>query len=85
MSECVCVYMCFCLAGCVSPEECTCPSIIVCVRRISVPLQSSGCNQTGHWLHDGPQPPPPPTVGAPLSLSPCHLCLAASVGTSAVC
>ena len=91
----VCVCVCFCLAGCVSlsQRECSCVSmfwcvcvcVCVCVWRISVPLQSSGCNQTGHWLHDVPQPPPPPTAGAPLSLSPCHVCLAAGLGTLAVC
>lgn len=32
--------------------------------RISVPLQSFGCNETGHWLHDGPSP----TGRVPLSL-----------------
>lgn len=46
----------------------------VCVLkcRISVPLQSSGCNRTGHWLHDGLRPPPPPTVGVPPRLSLFH-------------
>ena len=31
--------------------------VCVCVCYISVPLQSSGCNQMGHWLHDVLKPP----------------------------
>lgn len=84
----VCVHVCLSCWLCVSvSKRVFCVSIFVCmcVWRISVPLQSSGCNQTGHWLHDVPQPPPPPTAGAPLSLSPCHVCLAAGLGTLAVC
>lgn len=47
--------------------------VCVCVYerdawRISVPLQSSGCNQTGHWLHDVPKTPSTTHWGAPLSL-----------------
>ena len=88
---CVCVsallVVCLCLRESVLVYLCfgVCVCVCVCVWRISVPLQSSGCNQTGHWLHDVPLPPPPPTAGAPLSLSPCHVCLAAGLGTLAVC
>lgn len=53
VESCVCVFLsCLCL-------EHICVSVCVCVRacvwRISVLLQSSGCNQTGHWLHDVPK------------------------------
>lgn len=57
------VYICICLCVCLGWGE-RGESEGVCRWRISVPLQSSGRNEMGHWLHDGP----PPTGGAPLPL-----------------
>lgn len=85
MNRIVCVRPVVCLRLKLFQCVCACAGYGGDAGRISVPLRSCGCNQTGHWLHDVLKPPPPPTEGAPHCLSPCHVCLAAARRSSPVC